>query len=132
MGVKRDDDGIILNYPKTNAISIVILLYYFGNKEKYKTMKADLTNKVFEKINTIPEDLRKITAELRLLTLDLMSCPFITKEYKFQIAGLMGIDKADFTSILRYFKRYKFMFTRWTGVDVTKELNAKISQEVYA
>ena len=132
MGVKRDDDGIILNYPKTNAISIVILLYYFGNKEKYKTMKADLTNKVFEKINAIPEDLRKITAELRLLTLDLMSCPFITKEYKFQIAGLMGIDKADFTSILRYFKRYKFMFTRWTGVDVTKELNAKISQEVYS
>ena len=132
MGVKRDDDGIILNYPKTNAISIVILLYYFGNKEKYKTMKADLTNKVFEKINAIPEDLRKITAELRLLTLDLMSCPFITKEYKFQIAGLMGVDKADFTSILRYFKRYKFMFTRWTGVDVTKELNAKISQEVYS
>ena len=132
MGVKRDDDGIILNYPKTNAISIVILLYYFGNKEKYKTMKADLTNKVFEKINAIPEDLRKITAELRLLTLDLMSCPFITKEYKFQIAGLMGVDKADFTSILRYFKRYKLMFTRWTGVDVTKELNAKISQEVYS
>ena len=35
--------------------------------------------------------------------------------------------------ILReYLKYQKFMFTRWTGVDITKELNAKISQEVYS
>lgn len=132
MGVKRIKEGKISNYPKMNAISIIILLYYYGNKEKYITMKTDLLNRVIDKIDTIPQDLRKITTELRVMTLDLISCPFIAKEYKTQIASLMGIDKTDLSSISRYFKRYKFMFTRWTGVDVTKELNAKISQEVYS
>lgn len=132
MGVKRNEDGRILNYPKTNAISIVILLYYFGNKEKYNTMKRDLMDTVFEKYELIPQDLRNINTELRVLALDLFSCPFITIGDKSRIADLMGINKTDLTSILGYFKRYKFMFTRWTGVDVTKELNAKISQEVYS
>ena len=29
-------------------------------------------------------------------------------------------------------KQQKFIFTKWTGIDITKELNAKISQEVYS
>lgn len=132
MGVKRDKDGNIIKYPKTNAISIVILLYYFGNKKKYNTMKEDLINKIIEKIEVIPLDLRKITTELRVLTLDLLACPFISKEHKAIISEYMGVSNKDLNSILGYFKRYKFMFTRWTGVDVTKELNAKISQEVYS
>ena len=44
----------------------------------------------------------------------------------------MGISKADVEALLEYLKTQKYMFTRWTGVNVTKELNAKISQEVYS
>jgi hypothetical protein len=132
MGIKRNERGEIVCYPKMNAISIVILLYYFGNKEKYEAMKQDLLNKTFEEYKAISEPLRKIMSELRILTLDILSCPFVNRNDKRKIATLMGINDEDLKSILKYFKRYKFMFTRWTGVDVTKELNAKISQEVYS
>ena len=44
----------------------------------------------------------------------------------------MNVSKDDFKSILRYFRSHRSMFMRWEGVDITKELNAKVSQEVYA
>ena len=44
----------------------------------------------------------------------------------------MGLSIADADAIAEYMKTQKYMFTKWTGVNVTKELNAKISQEVYS
>ena len=44
---------------------------------------------------------------------------------------VLQIDEVKQTLIERYFRRHKFMFTKWTNVDLTKELGAKVSQEVY-
>ncbi len=46
----------------------------------------------------------------------------------------MDIEKEKFKEISDYLKRskQKYFFTKWNKVDLTKELNAKISQEVYA
>lgn len=132
LGVERDDKGVVVHYPQVNAISIIILLYYFGNREKYSQMKDDLLQKVYSLYEQKSVELRKQTTELRVLALDLLACPYIEVASKKKIAGYMMIPNDSLILILRYFKRYKFMFTKWTGVDVTKELNAKISQEVYA
>lgn len=72
------------------------------------------------------------SAEMVILTLDLFACPYISKEYKWRIASSMNVSKNNFKSILRYFRNHRSMFMRWEGVDITKELNAKVSQEVYA
>ena len=44
----------------------------------------------------------------------------------------MGLNTSEAIEVCKYLKRQKYMFTKWTGVNITKELNAKISQEVYS
>ena len=76
------------------------------------------------------QDARK-DAELMILALDLLACPYITHNDRKTMCKVMQIDEAQQTLIEKYFRRHKFMFTKWTNVDLTKELGAKVSQEVY-
>ena len=125
-----NDEGF--TFPKLNAIAIEILLYYFGNEQRFCELKNELMNSVIKKYKDVSEKTRKISTELVILTLDLMTCPYIKKEVKNKIGELMGIKKDDVLAMMRYLKKHKTMFMRWEGIDITKELNAKVSQEVYA
>lgn len=125
-----NDEGF--TFPKLNAIAIEILLYYFGNEQRFCELKNELMNSVIKKYKDVSEKTRKISTELVILTLDLMTCPYIKKEVKNKIGELMGIKKDDVNEMMRYLKKHKTMFMRWEGIDITKELNAKVSQEVYA
>lgn len=129
MGNANDES---FTFPKLNAIAIEILLYYFGNEQRFCELKNELMNSVIKKYKDVSEKTRKISTELVILTLDLMTCPYIKKEVKNKIGELMGIKKDDFHAMMRYLKKHKTMFMRWEGIDITKELNAKVSQEVYA
>ena len=125
-----NDEGF--TFPKLNAIAIEILLYYFGNEQRFCELKNELMHSVIKKYNDVSEKTRKISTELVILTLDLMTCPYIKMEVKKKIGELMGIKKDDVHAMMRYLKKHKTMFMRWEGIDITKELNAKVSQEVYA
>ena len=129
MGNTNDES---FTFPKLNAIAIEILLYYFGNEQRFCVLKNELMNSVIKKYKDVSEKTRKISTELVILTLDLMTCPYIKKEVKNKIGELMGIKKDDVHAMMRYLKKHKTMFMRWEGIDITKELNAKVSQEVYA
>ncbi len=129
--IKREG-GRIISYPSLNALSIIILLYYFGKEDKYKNVKNDLMDYVIKKYKGVPKNVRGITTEFTILTLDLISCPYINEDQKKKIANLMGIQIADFHDMLVYFKKHNYMFTHWYHVNITKEINAKISQEVYS
>ena len=115
-----------------NAFAILILLYYFGNEHQYQNLKMALMKAVKEKFKNTPRKIRRITTELTILTLDLMTCPYIGDEDKKTIANEMGISDKDYNNMIRLFKHTPFMFTKWTGLNLTKELNAKTSQEVYS
>lgn len=125
-----NDEGF--TFPKLNAIAIEILLYYFGNEQRFCELKNELMNSVIKKYKDVSEKTCKMSTELVILTLDLMTCPYIKKEVKNKIGELMGIKKDDVHAMMRYLKKHKTMFMRWEGIDITKELNAKVSQEVYA
>ena len=129
MGNTNDES---FTFPKLNAIAIEILLYYFGNEQRFFELKNELMNSVIKKYKDVSEKTRKISTELVILTLDLMTCPYIKMEVKKKIGELMGIKKDDVHAMMRYLKKHKTMFMRWEGIDITKELNAKVSQEVYA
>ena len=129
MGNTNDES---FTFPKLNAIAIEILLYYFGNEQRFCELKNELMNSVIKKYKDVSEKTRKISTELVILTLDLMTCPYIKMEVKKKIGELMGIKKDDVHAMMRYLKKHKTMFMRWEGIDITKELNAKVSQEVYA
>ena len=115
-----------------NALTVIILLYYYGNEQRYSYLKSELIKRIKEMYENVPEGIRRKKSELCILTLDLITCPYLIYQQKKEIASLIGIDEQGLKSMLIYFKKQKFMFTKWTMIDITKELSAKISQEVYA
>ena len=126
-----DNKGEKTDKSKLNAISIIILLYYYGNTEMFREDKKYLMEGVIKKFKDSYLGNKNKNTELVILTLDLLSCPYINHNYKNEISKIMGIDDEQHKLIKKYFKRHKFMFTKWTNVNLTKEIGAKISQEVY-
>ena len=131
IGVKTNEDGN-KELPDMNVISITLFLYYFADKKEFDELRKLIVNKACERIKNVPMELHKKTTELVILLLDLMACPYLTAESKTQVGEAFGLTKKEIKNLLRYFKNGRYMFTNWKKLNVTKELNAKISQEVYA
>ena len=92
-----------------------------------------LKEKISKKYRLVAELERKRNAELTILTADMMTCPFVDDEYKKSLLTLMGItEEKDQLMIMNFAKKQKYIFTRWTMFNLNKELQAKISQEVYS
>lgn len=116
---------------KLNYFSIIILLYYFGNVKKYKDLKDKLIEIIKMKYKGKNNTDVRISAELSLLSLDLLSCPYIDTIFKKEVLAYMGINDNE-KKVLDYFKLNSCIFTKWSKIDFNSELNSKISQEVYS
>ena len=116
-----------------NFFACLILLYYYANHKCYDLQKALLTDEILKKYRLVAESERKRNSELTNLTADMMTCPFVDDAYKQRLLTLMGITETkDQQMIMRFAKKQKYIFTRWTMFNLNKELQAKISQEVYS
>lgn len=116
-----------------NFFACIILLYYFANHKCYDALKLKLKGEILRKYKLVAETERKRNSELTILTADMMTCPFLDDKYKQKLLRLMGITETeDQRMILRFAKKQKYIFTRWTMFNLNKELQAKISQEVYS
>jgi len=114
-----------------NYFSIIVLLFYIGDKVRYSTTKSILKNHILLKYQTINFINLGRTTELSLMFFDLISCPYLDRSFKNELFKIYGIDdNMDVlrTSIINY---RKFWFTKWTNFDFVFELEAKKSQEVY-
>lgn len=121
-------------FPPLNLLAIIVLLYFMGDMKSFRLIKHALIQYINDKIKSVSKDTRPKCAELVILTLDVITCPFIADSYKQKICLLMGIKRPVLKEIQEYLKhsKQKYFFTKWEKIDLTKELNAKISQEVYA
>ena len=116
-----------------NLFACIILMYYYANHKCYNKQKIALKDEILKKYRLVAEVERKRNSELTILTADMMTCPFVDDEYKLKLLTLMGIaDMKVQRMILRFAKKQKYVFTRWTMFNLNKELQAKISQEVYS
>ena len=116
-----------------NLFACIILMYYYANHQCYDRQKELLKKEILKKYRLVAESERKRNSELTILTADMMTCPFVDEEYKISLLKLMGItEPEDQRMILRFAKKQKYIFTRWTMFNLNKELQAKISQEVYS
>lgn len=131
MGVKTKEDGG-KELPDMNAISIALFLYYFADNKDFDELRTLIVSKACERISHVPLELRKKTSEMVILLLDLMACPYLHAESKTKVGEAFGLTKKEISNLLGYFRNGRYMFTNWKKLNVTKELNAKISQEVYA
>lgn len=115
-----------------NLLSILMLLNYWGNGAKYEEDKRKVIELVKKKYEDVPQRLRNRYSELMLMTIELSSCPFIGQQDKHELLKLMGVEERnERLKIIHYLNKNSFC-VRWTGLDITKELGAKISQEVYS
>lgn len=130
--IEYNDDGTLRIFPKLNMLSVTILLYYFGNSHQYEKLKIDLINNTLNQFDKVPEARRKIAAEYIISALDMAACPFIYPSTRVRFLQKIGVSRKEGNAIVEYMKHQKYMFTKWTGIDITKELSAKISQEVYS
>ena len=116
-----------------NLFACIILLYYYSNHKCYDEQKTLLKDEIIKKYRLVAESERKRNSELTILTADLMTCPFVDDVYKKSLLAMIGITEAkDQQMIMRFAKKQKYIFTRWTMFNLNKELQAKISQEVYS
>lgn len=116
-----------------NLFACIILLYYSANHKCYDAQKALLKDEILKKYRLVAESERKRNSELTILTADMMTCPFVDDTYKQSLLTLIGItEMKDQQMIMRFAKKQKYIFTRWTMFNLNKELQAKISQEVYS
>lgn len=131
LGIKENKEGK-KELPNMNALSITLFLYYFGDRKEFDELRTLVVEKACSRISNVPLDLRKKTTEIVILLLDLMACPYLSAASKAKVGKAFDLSNKEIRKILRYFKNGRFMFTNWKKLNVTKELNAKISQEVYA
>lgn len=116
-----------------NLFACIILMYYYANHKCYNEQKDLLKENILKKYRLIAKLERKRNSELTILTADMMTCPFVDDVYKQSLLALMGITEIkDQQMIMRFAKKQKYIFTRWTMFNLNKELQAKISQEVYS
>lgn len=125
-----------------NYFSIVVLLFYFGHSKKYPKINIALKNYIENYIKSFPIEKRSKSSELTHLMLDLIACPFLTKQNKrrffaiYKGGKIITELKKDFETldgILNFQKRHmKYGFTKWERFNLAKELEYKKSQEVYS
>lgn len=116
-----------------NLFACLILLYYYANHKCYDSQKTLLKEEILKKYRLVTESERKRNSELTILTAEMMTCPFVNDAYKQNLLTLMGITETrDQQMIMSFAKKQKYIFTRWTMFNLNKELQAKISQEVYS
>lgn len=127
-----NEDGTVKTLPKLNMLAVTILIYYFGNAKQFVDLKDIIVNHTLKRINEIPANRRRISAEYIIFALDMAACPYIKPSMRVKYLQSVGASRTEGAQVLKYMKQQKYMFTKWTGADITKELNAKISQEVYS
>jgi hypothetical protein len=107
--------------------SIVTLFFYVENKTRYSLLRSALEKHVLERFR-LKKDSLTGDSEMVHLALDLIACPFVSDETKITILQIYSLPA---NNLLRIQKYSEYWFTKWGDFDFSKELDAKVSQEVY-
>lgn len=120
-------DGQYKAKARLDYFSIVTLFFYIENKSRYSHLRKALEGYVVKKFK-FKEDSLLGDSEMIHLALDLVACPFVSNETKVKILKAYDLPANKLLKISKY---SEFWFTKWRKFDFSKELDAKVSQEVY-
>jgi hypothetical protein len=120
------------DYSSWNMLLISVLLHYYSDNEEHIDNLDFLKKVILEKIKEVDKNQRRISTEMTLLKMDILSCPYVDENFKIEILNLFDIDKSKQTGIINYTMHQKSWFIKWKGFNMDHELNAKVSQEVYS
>jgi hypothetical protein len=116
-----------------NMLLISVLLHYYSDNAEYSESLDFLKQVIKEKIEAIDKQQRSISTELTLLKMDILTCPYLDKNYKKEVLNLFDSkDNQKQEETIKYAMKQKSWFIKWKGFNMNYEVNAKVSQEVYS
>lgn len=125
-GLEAVDDNYIVK-SELDYFSIITLFFYVGKKTRYARIRDALESYVLHRFSQRKDSLVG-DSEMVHMALDLVVCPYVSRETKNVLIGHYGIPRSDLSKIEGY---SDYWFTKWADFDFSKELDAKVSQEVY-
>lgn len=120
-------DGIYTAKNEMDYFSIITLLFYIGKKVRYSEIRAALEACILQRFIQNRGALVG-SSEMTHLALDILVCPYVSRETKVSILSYYRMDGSDLSRLQSY---NDYWFTKWANFDFSKELDAKVSQEVY-
>ncbi|MDD2005975.1 antiviral reverse transcriptase Drt3b [Pseudomonas putida] len=120
-------DGVYVVKNDLDYFSVITLFFYIGKKVRYSRIRVALESCVLRRFAS-DRDALIGSSEMTHMALDLLVCPYVSREAKDIIVGYYGMAGSDISRIQRY---NDYWFTKWADFDFSKELDAKVSQEVY-
>ncbi|MBI6125371.1 RNA-directed DNA polymerase [Serratia marcescens] len=120
-------DGTYTPKNELDYFSITTLLFYIGKKVRYSEIRAALEAYILQRFAQNKDSLIG-SSEMTHLALDLLVCPYVSTEKKESILSYYGMAGSDLSRLQSY---NDYWFTKWANFDFSKELDAKVSQEVY-
>ncbi|WP_276881944.1 antiviral reverse transcriptase Drt3b [Campylobacter cuniculorum] len=121
--LNNDDLKELFLNEKMNYFEIVVLLYYIENNPEY--------NKIKEFIKKIIKEMPNKDTESALLSMDILTCPFLDKRFKKEILSKYNIDENTQEQLIHFSLNQKSWFIQWKNIDIIKELEEKIAYKVY-
>ncbi|MGZ9741121.1 antiviral reverse transcriptase Drt3b [Pseudomonas sp. GNP012] len=125
-GFEAAADGYVIK-SELDYFSIITLFFYVGKKTRYARIRVALEACVLRRFVQSRETLVG-DSEMVHMALDLLVCPYVSRETKNLIISYYGMSGSDISRVEAY---NDYWFTKWADFDFSKELDAKVSQEVY-
>lgn len=114
--------------------TIIHILFYIKNGRRYESIKLFIKQEILNKYKSQLKRKKATTddTQLILLLFDLLACPYLDDSFKHSLLTLYEItDSSVRSGIIEYSRKKKHWFTKWTGSNFSKALEAKKGQEVY-
>lgn len=134
--INRDESREFSKTHELNYFSITVMLFYMKEKKRYDELRTFVEKVIISKFQDRNETLRK-DAELIILLLDTISCPYVSFGTKKHLLEIYGVTKPtpQLDIINRRHRRHsnkkQLWFTTWEDFNFGKALDAKQSREVY-
>lgn len=116
-----------------NYFQLVVALYFIKNNNKYYRLKIDLCDRALQKISLSNRPLQD--SELVHIIFDMLSCPFLTKDYRLnfveKLSGLGVIPSSVHKS--RFYEELSTnsWFVDWSDVSIKRLLKKKQLRSPY-
>jgi hypothetical protein len=115
-----------------NYFCVTTLLFYISDIKIYTDLRESLKKYVLASLQELDTLKRKTNCEYVLLVLDLIVCPYLDDNFKNDLLELFNVRLENRLAVLAFKNNQKYWFTKWENFDLAKELNSKISEEVYS
>ena len=126
--IKNEADNYVID-SELNYFSITVILLYIKGKKSFDKLRAFIENEIIKKFKSKKGTLYLyIDAELIMLLLDTISCPYVSENTKIELLNLYGINQELHNYILNLKNNW---FTTWNDFNFGKALDMKQSKEVY-